>query len=133
MSTIAQYVDVENLLIAFLKAQFPAVNRLVTVLPANLEAQLPLIQVDRIGGADTIPSIDPALIDVECFATLRPAAKALADQVRAALRFTAPGYIHGGAVVAAVTCTVGPSERPYGNPALFRIGATYQVVVHNQA
>lgn len=130
MITVSAFADVERLMIAFYGQQFPDVLA-VTIVPAKAETRLPIIMVNRIGGTDTVPSIDNPLVDVECLAGTRVAAKDFAAEVRAATRYLLPGFAWSGASVKDVVSPVGPSERPYGNPAIFRFGMTHQVTLHN--
>lgn len=124
--------DVEAVLVAFLTAQFPGV-KVCAELPATLPAKV--IQVERIGGPDTTLSIDQATVDVECYANGgtqgRVDANALAYQVRDALRVTIRGYTALGATVQNVATISGPAWRPDANTTIRRVGATYQVTVHN--
>lgn len=127
---MTSFVDAETFLIAALAEQFPDA-RVLAVLPADLEGVLPVVQVERIGGSDDY-GIDNPLIDVECFASDRVAAKALADQVRSFLRYGLMGRSSMGAVVLNVLTSSGPAWRPYGNTNVSRVGATYAVTLHNQ-
>lgn len=128
---MGNFVDAETFVVTALQLQFPSA-RVVTVLPADLEQVLPVFQVERIGGADLIPSLDNPTLDVECFAATRIEAKTYADQVRSFLRSGFVGTASMGAVVLNVLTSVGPNWRPYGNTNVFRVGATYQIVLHNQ-
>ena len=124
--------DVELLLVTAAAAQFPSA-RVCTELPAVISG--PVIQIERIGGPDLVPSIDDAVVDVECFDTTRAAANALAVQVRDWLRLTLPGYrdTTQHAAVVSVSTTQGLGWRPYENTNVRRVGATYTVTVHNQS
>lgn len=129
------FVDAEELTRAFLlplMVDEGFANRIVTELPAGFEKFLPLIQVERIAGPDIVPSLDNPTLDVECFGADRPTAKQLADRVRVALRYGMNGFVYGGAVVANVQTIQGPGWRPYTNTGMRRVGATYQLTLHNQ-
>lgn len=129
------FVDAEEMVRAYLlplMVDGGYATRIVTELPANFEKFLPMIQVERISGPDTVPSIDQPVIDVEAFAADRPSAKALADRVRVALRYGMCGFQYAGAVVASVDTVQGPGWRPYDNTVLRRVGATYRITLHNQ-
>ncbi len=129
------FVDAEELTRAFLlplMVETGFATRIVTELPANFEKFLPLIQVERIAGPDTVPSLDNPTLDVEAFAADRPAAKHLADRIRIALRYGMCGFQYGGAVVSAVTTIQGPGWRPYSNTTMRRVGATYGLSLHSQ-
>lgn len=126
------FADPEAIAIAGL-SQLDSV-RVLSVLPANLAEVLTtqgIVQVDRVGGGTTL-SLDQALLDVESYGPTRVDAKELAYRVHAFMLYRFAGYRSLGGVVANVLSSVGPSQRPYGNPNVFRVGATYQVTVHNQ-
>jgi hypothetical protein len=125
---MSSYADVEAVLVAYLTAAFPAA-RVGTETPSAMPTQM--IQVERIGGPDAVPSIDPATVDVECFAATRAGATDLANKVRASLRFAASGYTMLGATIARVDTIVGPGWRPYADTNARRVGATYQITLHN--
>lgn len=122
------YVDTERILVAWLSAQLAC--RVVTDLPADLEKRVPLLQIQRFGGADVAPGLDVVSLDVDSYGPDRGSAIALAEDARAALRFELPGTQIDGAVFTRVTTIEGPAFRPYDNTALRRFGATYQIYVH---
>jgi hypothetical protein len=122
------YPDVEKLLATWLPARLSV--RVVTDTPSNLAQVLPVIQVQRFGGAETAPGIDIANIDVDVYAATRSAANTLAERARYALTLSLPGRQVGGATISRVATISGPSWRPYDNTALRRVGATYQLTVH---
>ena len=122
--------DVEQLLVTAAAAQFPDA-RVCTELPAAITG--PTIQFERIGGPDRVPSLDPAVVDVECFDLTRAAANALANSVRDWIRYQLRGYTDQaqGATVSEVATVQGPGWRPYENTNVRRVGASYAVTVHN--
>lgn len=122
------YVDVERLLVQWLGSQLNC--RVVTDLPADLEKRIPLLQIQRIGGADLRPGLDSVGLDVDAYGPDRESTAALAEQVRHALRFVLPGTEIEGAVFTRVDTTEAPSFRPYDNTDLRRFGATYRLIVH---
>jgi hypothetical protein len=125
---MSSYVDAELLIVGYLTTAFPAAH-VCTETPSSMTGQV--IQVERIGGSDTVPSLDPATVDVECFAATRIAANDLANQVRRSLRFASAGYTALGATIARVDTIVGPGWRPYANTNVRRVGATYKITLHN--
>jgi len=127
---LSGFVDVEELLTGFFEAMYPAA-RALTITPSDLEQNLPVIQVNRIGGGDTVPSLDECLVDVDVYQQSKPDANRLAQEVRALLRYQGPGYSALGASITHVLTSTGPAERPYKNTNLFRIGATYDIGLHN--
>lgn len=120
--------DVERVLLDWLRPQLPG-TRLVTELPADLEARLPVVQILRVGGGrDFSWRLDLARVDVEVYAATRAAAAGLAGQVRTLLA-TLPNVQTSGAVVVRVIEETGPSWRPEANPNLRRFGMTLRVVL----
>lgn len=122
------YGDVELLLVGYFTAAFPS-DRACVERPASWTGRL--IQIERIAGVDPTPSLDKPTVDIECFAPTRQAATDFANQVRASLRFAAPGYTANGATIARVDTIVGPGWRPHDNVNVRRVGATYQITLHN--
>lgn len=128
MTTAQPYVDVERLLVQWLGQQLNC--RVVTDLPANLQTQVPLLQIQRVGGADARPGLDFVGLDVDAYGPNRGSAVALAENARYALRFRLPGVQLDGAVFTRIDTTEAPSFRPYDNTDLRRFGATYRLIVH---
>lgn len=120
---------VEALLIGWLPGHVTA--RFLTDLPADLAAQVPVVQVVRIGGPsdDDLPDYHFASVAVDCFAADRLSATTLAQQVDDALRKALPGTTAGGGTVTKVRTLTGASWRPYDDVNVRRFGGTYQVVV----
>lgn len=130
MSTAPAVVwpDVERVLLGWLRPQLAGV-RVLTDLPGDLEQQLPVVQIVRVGGGrDFSYRLDQARVDIDCYAATRSAAAALAGQVRT-LAGTLPNTETGGAVVTRVLEETGPSWRPEANPNLRRFGLTLRVVL----
>jgi hypothetical protein len=120
-----QYVDVERLLVGWLHAHLGV--RCSTDLPADLAAALPILQVGRIGGPDTVRGVDAPMIDIECYAADRPTALFWAEGVRNAFRYVLPGTNVNGTYVARVDTVSGPAQRPYDNTNVTRYVATYSL------
>lgn len=110
----------------WLAAAFPSC-RVVTETPSNLATVLPLIHVERIGGAEFEPTIDDARMDVAYFGATRDAAAVGAEAVRIAMLWNLPGQTVGGSVVLSVATLSAPVWTPYDNTTLRRFDATYQV------
>lgn len=122
------YADVEALLVGWLGAQLTV--RTCTELPADLTGALPVVQVDRIGGADRDVSLDIATVDVDCYALGRLAAAQLAARARTALLHALPGTTAAGGVVVRVQTLSAPASRPYDTTsAVHRCGGSYQLTV----
>jgi hypothetical protein len=124
------YPDVDALLVGWLPDHVTATTFTTDdVLPTNLAYALPLVQVVTFAGADLVPTLDESLVDVDCYAAGRDAAKTLAEQVRTAIRTLLLGTVDG-VVVAKTRTSLRPARRPYDNTAIRRIGATYGITVH---
>ncbi|WP_228973398.1 hypothetical protein [Streptomyces sp. DH12] len=95
-----------------------------SVVPADLEDRLPVVRVERMGGADDRFAAHPR-VAVDVFAATADEARTLANNICDALVFLR-GPV-GGAVVRGVRCDAGPSRQPWSNPGVHRRGATYTV------
>lgn len=95
---------------------------------------LPVIQVDRISGADLDWKMDRPIVDIDCFGPNRQVAQDLAEAVRSFIRFVLPGQrivVAGkGVVVTRVRTVVGPRLLPHANPQVRRYQANYEFVLH---
>jgi hypothetical protein len=120
--------DVEAELNAWLEARLSVVH--VTDLPADLGDRLPVNQVQRVGGDDDSIRLDRALVDVDSYAVDRAAASLLARRTRDALVVTLRGVQTTNAVFGRVSTISAPAWRPYENPNLRRMGATYEIYFH---
>ncbi|MEU5424234.1 hypothetical protein AB0H73_01305 [Streptomyces olivoreticuli] len=122
--------DAEAALIAWLAPRLGV--RVCTDAPADLDQAVPLVRLRRIGGTDDGVRLDLALIDVDAFASMRPAAVNLAARVRDALLAALPGAVvpSAAAVFTAASTVTAPAWRPWENTALTRVGATYAVRLH---
>ncbi len=122
------FPDAELVVASWLRTQ--VVARVVTSeLPADLEDQLPLVQVVRIGGSTLVPlRLDNPRLDVDCYASNRTGVSALARRVAAILP-TMRGTTSGGGVVVSVAVETGPSYRPDFNPRVRRSGALYAFTI----
>jgi hypothetical protein len=120
--------DVEAELIVHLAAVLSV--RHLTDLPANLLDVLPVNQVQRIGGEDDGIRLDRALISVDSYAADRAGASLLARRTRYELVERLRGVQTAKAVFGRVATISAPAWRPYENPALRRMGATYEIYFH---
>lgn len=128
MSQPVRYIDVERVLVAWLTDRLSV--RVVTDLPADLERQVPILQLARFGGDDFYPGLDAAEVDVDAYGPDRATATQLAEDARSALRFELPGTQIENAVFARVNTLQAPVFKPYDNSALRRFGASYQIYIH---
>lgn len=138
MATSYAFPSIEKILVKWLKLQ-TGVHTL-TETPANFQSAtgptsgLPLIAIERISGAELehSPLLDRPIIDVDCYATSRDGAQALAEQVRHLLRWTLPGSRTDGVVFSRTRTVVGPRLLPHANPAIRRYSGNYELLLHVQ-
>ncbi|MFD4921142.1 hypothetical protein ACFWNE_07460 [Streptomyces goshikiensis] len=124
-------VDIELLVIQWLQGQLGSGVIVRDELDNNLLDELPTVQVERLpAGEDDGFRLDRALVDIDAYAASRSAAIALAAQIRGLVLGTLPGSSTGGAVVSRVRTVAAPGARPYENPGLRRVGATYEIYSH---
>lgn len=114
--------DVEAVLAPWAESTFGVFSAAET--PADLETRLPVIRIERGGGADDRFSKSPRVF-VDVFAETEDEARTLANRVRDALLFLR-GPVNG-AVIRDVRCDSGPSRQPWVNESVYRRGATYTV------
>lgn len=128
------YPSVPQLLVTVLQSEFPDV-RVVTELPAELEQDLPVVQVNRFGGGGDVITMDTAYIDVDVWAATLLDADMLASQVATWMRLYLPGYrvvsAAGTGTFAACRSQTGMMQRPSGNPDVKRVGGAFTVTVHS--
>jgi hypothetical protein len=142
--TAPAYVASESVVRSLLATHFDGTARAVTELPANLETQVPLIEVERIGGVSSFPALlDWPRMDVWCYAaasgtpgvdgylSARENARALAEQVRAFFLFQLPGQSAAGGFVSTVTEQQAPVWRPFDNTDVRRFQATYSFAIRS--
>lgn len=130
--------SIEQLLVSWLPQQVGV--HVTTDLPHDFQDEngpahmLPVIAVERISGAelDTSPILDRPIVDIDCYASTRGEAQALAEQVRHALRWILPGSRIDGQVFTRTRTVVGPRALPHANPAVRRYSANYELLVHVQ-
>lgn len=121
-------VDIELLLIGWLQERLPdTVVR--DELDNNLAAELPTVQVQRVGGDDDGLRLDRALVDVDVYAASRAEAITLSAAIRGLL-LAARGSATATAVLGRVGTISAPVARPYENTSLRRVGATYEIYCH---
>lgn len=124
-------VDVELLVMAWLRDRLDPDVVVRDELDNQLADELPTVQVQRVqAGGDDGFRLDRAFVDVDVYHSTRGEAVALAAEVRGLLLTALPGSVASGAVVGAVRTLSPPAARPYENPALRRVGATYELYSH---
>lgn len=119
---------IEELLVAFIPVLLPG-PRVSTDIPDNLAAVLPYIRVTRIGGPRDKVLAKPS-VDIDVFADDRLTATTLAGQLEDAFTYQLP-TLFDGHIIALEGTYSGPSWRPYENPAVSRVGASYGFVLHH--
>ncbi|MFI9204037.1 hypothetical protein [Streptomyces sp. NPDC053048] len=122
--------DAEAALVAWLTPHLGV--RVCTETPADLDHAVPLLRLQRIGGGDDGFRLDLAVVDIDAFAATRAEAAGLAARTRGALLGKLPGAIAPTAAAAftAASTVSAPAWRPWENPAVTRIGATYAIRLH---
>lgn len=122
--------EAEAVLVAALETGGPAA-RYCTELPGTLPAKV--VRITRISGTDDQFSVyEDAIVDFECFASTRQAARTLAYDVRDYLRNTLPGEtVDTHAFVVAVRSVNGPVWVPYDNTNVRRFIYTAQIRIHS--
>ncbi|OKH91503.1 hypothetical protein AB852_28515 [Streptomyces uncialis] len=123
-------VDVELVLISWLQARLGPAVVVRDELDNNLADELPTVQVESVGGDDDGFRLDRPLVDINVYAATRGAAVELAGRVRNLLLHELRGSTTATAVFGRVGTLARPAPRPYENPALRRVGATYEVFCH---
>lgn len=121
--------NAEAIVIAALKVAFPLAVP-TSELDNDLNAEVPVLQVQRVGGDDDGFRLDRALVDIDVYAVGRSTAADLADEVRTFLLTQLRGSQSTTSVIGRVSTVSAPSWRPYENTALRRVGATYEIYLH---
>lgn len=125
---MANYLDVEKVLITWLAQRFPSV-RLCAELPNTLAGDT--VQVVQFGGAaDDIPFAE-ASVDIDAYALTRQQAKTLAQDVQHAVMYELPGLKADGGVVLSAANITAPSWAPYDNTTVRRMTSSYRIRTHN--
>lgn len=107
---------------------YPNVTRTV---PTNVPYVMPLIVVDKIGGADDVITIDSATVDIDVYASDHDAAEAHADHIRTQMRARLVGYRTLTTVVTRVETVTSPTLLPWDSRAqVVRYGGTYRIKTH---
>jgi hypothetical protein len=133
VTVVHSFADVEQLLYGWVPTVVTA--RAVTETPSNLAtvtATEPLVRLTRIGGPVGDPGFDEPIVDFDCFGSNRPAAKALAIQLMAAVLYLLPGYTNNYGSVLNSEIRSGPSIRPWVNTNIRRVGFTAALTVHSR-
>lgn len=130
MSSTVGSVDIEVDLIAWLMTLVPDGTTVRDEVDNNLAAELPTVQVQRVGGGDDGIRLDRALVDIDVYAATRGQAADLSGQIRGWLLTHLRGSASAAAVYGMVRTVSAPAWRPYENTGLRRSGATYEIFFH---
>lgn len=116
---------IEGLLIPAGKAATGA--RFVTKTPDDLNAQVPLVRVFRLGGpsSDDLPRFDAPTLSFECFGNGDAAAGDLATAVDRWVRSLAGKTLADGTVVTKTQTVSGPAWRPYADTTVSQYGCSH--------
>ena len=107
---------------------YPNITRRV---PTNLAFTMPLVVVDRIGGADTVPTIDVATVDIDVYGPDHDTAEAHALHIWTQARTRLATYDNGTVRVTQVETVTAPVELPWDSRAqVVRYGGTYRIKTH---
>lgn len=98
--------------------------------PSNMTLIVPLLVIARIGGNDRVITLDTARVAIDAYASDEDSAEALGETVRTAMRTKARRFMYGGAVIGDVATFSAPQLLPWAAPNVFKVGASYQLVVH---
>ncbi len=133
MTSIAPDVlfpDAELVLQAWIRGMtLGATVRVVTDLPADLDAALPVVQVTRIGGAMVHPALlDGPRMDVDVYAASRAQASEIARKIAGKVH-TLRGQAGGGAVITDVREEIGVGWRPDLNDRIRRFGFVVRLIL----
>lgn len=123
-------VAAESVLVTALSSGLTA--RIVTELPGTLPAEI--VRVTQFGGMDDrqFSVYDEPMLDFDCFAATRQAARALAYEVRDYVRDVLPGTTVGGNAFIIWARTVSaPRWTPYDNTNVRRFTYTAQLRIHS--
>lgn len=130
MTVTHTYADVEQMLVGWCptvidcRALTETPNNLATVLADTL-----VVRVTRIGGAGAV-GIDNPLVDFDCFALTRTAAKAFAISLQSAVELQLPGYSNAYGTILNAPTVSGPSWRPWEDTSIRRFGFSSRPAVH---
>lgn len=124
------YADVELLLTTWLTATLGV--RTVTILPAELEKNLPVNQAVRLGGGSVVTSLDRANVSIGCFRATEAEAKTAALALRSAMEQLKGQTLTVGGVTATVanvdTSSAGPILIPWSQDVMQASG-TYSLLI----
>lgn len=125
---MGNFVTAYALLAEFFKAH--NYERVFREPPPNLRHAVPLIVVARFGGVGTAVTIDRPRVQVDVYASTEDSAEDIGEKVRTLMLTQLPRHTSGGAVVGRVETMMAPQLLPYAASGLFKVGARYQLTVH---
>jgi hypothetical protein len=127
---VTALADIELELITRGTARFPdAVVR--DELDNDLVNELPTIQITQIpGGGDDGVKLARMIVDIDVYAATRADAITLARDVHTWVTGELRSSVSADLVIGRTGCLALPARRPYENPGLRRVGATYEIFCH---
>jgi hypothetical protein len=124
---VPNYADPATLLLTWLAATTPSTaRRWLTEPPDDMIADLPIVVANRYSGADDLPGLDIAHIDLDVYATgpdphaARAAALDRAEDLRRTIRRSLAGAVIAGVAVQRVRTITAPTIRPYDSRGQIR-------------
>jgi hypothetical protein len=124
------FPDVEKTLVSYLSGQL-ANTRVCTETPADMLSVLPVVQVQRVSGADDGFRLDSPAVDVSVYASTRDDASSVSQTILGLFSGDLRGKVVGTAVVTGVKTIAGPRWLPYDDTNVRRYQASYQVFIHS--
>lgn len=139
MTPPGPFYDAHLLLVQWLGSALGV--RACTELPADLAGELPLVQVQVIGGAELNPAVETVSVDIDVY--VGPTAEGLpdpgtgsdlAERIRTALLYVLPGYVtpDGHATVVGASTVSRPAPRPYDQTPIRRYQAAYRLLIQTR-
>lgn len=127
------YVDVASLIGGWISSTLGLTN-VVHELPTNLIYVMPLVVVERFGGADDTITLDVARLDVDVFCPDRASALSQGERIRQAMRTQLVGYTALGTTVMRVATISAPTIAPFDSrDQVRRCTQSVQVHLHQYA
>jgi hypothetical protein len=125
-----KYADGETRLTAWLHTALGCKMWADPRLPENYDFTTPIGHLQRSAGeGDTFLTLDSGIYDLDFYGAKADTVRAYAEQARYELRFNLPRFTWAdGVTVNGVATLSAPAWRP--DPAVFRRGASYRVILH---
>lgn len=129
-ATAPVFPDAELAMLNLLAPAFPA-YRFVTSMPATVASTI--VRIHRISGADRGHMVDHPIVDVDVYSPDHGDASTAARNIQSnILSMTGIQTLNNKAVISRAITISGPRQLPEANPDITRMGATYELSIHNQ-